>query len=105
MQALHADGMGVHRAEIRLFWVSMALSMATAGLSSQPGKQHFRNTACRLNADRCQEREAVQRGSCCVLPWHRPRALPRKCWWSEEQGVCGEELIILNPALPILLLH
>lgn len=87
--------MEVHRAEIRLSQVNMAQNLATDGLSPQPSKLfQEKRTASRLNTDRCQEREAVQWGSCSALPWHRSCALPRRCCCS---GARGEDKPYLQP--------
>ena len=81
---LHAHDMEVHRAEIRLSWVSMALTMATAGLSSQPSKQYFRKRTQYpgwMQTDVRRERQCS--GAAAVPSPGTDPVLPRRrCWWS-----------------------
>lgn len=81
---LHAYDVGVHRAEIGLSWVSMALSMARAGLSSQASKPYFRK---RKRYPVWKQREGTRERQCSGAaavpsPGTDPVLPPRRCWWS-----------------------
>lgn len=71
--------------------------MATDGLFPQPSKLfQVKRTRSRLNADRCQEREAVRWGSCSVLPRYRSCAVPRRCCRSGARGEDKSYLQLIN---------